>query len=111
MLRNEFQLDGGHLLRAMVGKRQKTIAATVPLVLFALAGYVYFVRDSGSNAAYLWAFWGLLTIAVEYGGPASPIQDEALDRKRIGLGIHRRGSCYRRTPDHIRPRRTLAGRV
>jgi len=81
------QLDGGHLLRAMIGERQTTIAMIVPLLLFALAGYLYYVRGAGANAAYLWGFWGLFTIAIAYGGPVTPVQDEPLDGKRVALGV------------------------
>ena len=43
------QLDGGHIVRAMVGRRQETLAAFVPTALFAIAAYLYFVRDLGLN--------------------------------------------------------------
>jgi Zn-dependent protease len=81
------QLDGGHLLRAMVGKRQETVAAAVPALLFGLAAYLYYVLDSSFNAVFLWAFWGLFAIAIAYAGPATPIDDEALDTKRLLVGI------------------------
>jgi len=80
------QLDGGHILRAMVGKRQETLAAAVPGALFALAGYLYFVRGS-VNSVGIWAMWGLFAVGLAYAGPAAPIRDESLDRKRILLGV------------------------
>jgi membrane-associated protease RseP (regulator of RpoE activity) len=81
------QLDGGHLLRAMAGRRQETIAAAVPAVLFALAAYLYYVLDSSFNAVILWVFWGVFAIGIAYAGPATPVQDDTLDSKRILVGV------------------------
>ena len=82
------QLDGGHILRAIVGPRQETIAALVPLGLFGLAGYLHVVRGLGLNdSVALWLFWGLFATALAYNGPADPIDDTALDRRRIAIGV------------------------
>ena len=78
------QLDGGHILRAVVGDRQRTIAAAVPGALFALAGYLLFVRD-GVNSVGIWVMWGLLSSWLAYAGPVSPIDDEPLGWKRLAL--------------------------
>ncbi|MFB6352465.1 MAG: site-2 protease family protein [Halobacteriales archaeon] len=80
------QLDGGHIVRALLGKRQATVAAAVPAALFGLAGYLYYVEDAGS-AVGLWAFWGLLALVFAFAGPAHPIHEEPLDggRKLVGL--------------------------
>lgn len=78
------QLDGGHILRAVVGERQPTIAAAVPGALFALAGYLLFIRD-GFNSVGIWAMWGLFALGLAYAGPATPIDDERLGWVRIGL--------------------------
>jgi membrane-associated protease RseP (regulator of RpoE activity) len=75
------QFDGGHITRAVFGPRQETLAAVVPVALFALAGYVYVFRDA-TNAVVLWGFWGVLAIALAYGGPATPIDDQPLDARR-----------------------------
>jgi membrane-associated protease RseP (regulator of RpoE activity) len=80
------QLDGGHLVRAMVGKRQETVGALVPVALFALAAYLYYIQDAAFNAIFLWAFWGIFTMGIAYAGPATPIYDDALDTKRMVLG-------------------------
>jgi membrane-associated protease RseP (regulator of RpoE activity) len=45
------QLDGGHMLRAMLGERQETVAALVPLVLFGLAAYLYYVQGDRLDQA------------------------------------------------------------
>ncbi len=81
------QLDGGHLVRAMLGERQETVAALVPAALFGLAGYLYVFADVGSNAPFLWGFWGLLTLGLAYAGPATPVYDDRLDRTRMAVGV------------------------
>ncbi|HET7324061.1 MAG TPA: site-2 protease family protein [Halococcus sp.] len=81
------QLDGGHLVRAMVGERQETLGALVPAVLFALAAYLYYVQEAAFNAIFLWVFWGLFTLGIAYAGPATPIYDDTLDAKRMALGF------------------------
>ncbi|ESS05639.1 MAG: putative membrane-associated Zn-dependent proteases 1 [uncultured archaeon A07HB70] len=82
------QLDGGHVLRAMLGRRQETVAAVVPGTLFALAGYLYFVEGFGPNESVgLWVFWGLLTTVVAYNGPANPADETPLGWRRIAVGV------------------------
>lgn len=81
------QLDGGHIVRAMFGDRAETVAALVPGLLFALAGYLYLFADVGSNAPVLWTFWGLIALGLAYVGPATPVFDEPLDRKRMLIGV------------------------
>ncbi len=80
------QLDGGHIVRAMVGRRQETVAAAVPGALFALAGYLLFIRD-GANSVGIWAMWGLFALGLAYAGPATPIRDETIDTPRMVLGV------------------------
>ncbi|MFC7132576.1 MULTISPECIES: site-2 protease family protein [Salinibaculum] len=80
------QLDGGHIVRAIVGPRQETIAAAVPGALFALAGYLAFVRG-GFDSVGIWAMWGLFATGLAYAGPASPMRDEPLDRERVAVGV------------------------
>jgi len=79
------QLDGGHIVRAIVGRRQETVAAAVPGALFALAGYLAFVRG-GFDSVGIWAMWGLFATGLAYAGPAAPIRDDPLDRKRVAVG-------------------------
>jgi membrane-associated protease RseP (regulator of RpoE activity) len=81
------QLDGGHVLRAMAGEHQKRIAALVPAVLFALAGYLYFVADVAGNAVFIWVVWGLFAAVFAFVGPANPVRDEPLDRRRALVGV------------------------
>ncbi len=79
------QLDGGHIVRAMFGERQRAIATAVPGALFGLALYVFYV--SGWQSMTIWIIWGIFAIGLAYAGPARPIDDAPLDRKRIALGV------------------------
>ena len=82
------QLDGGHMLRAMLGERQETVAALVPLGLFGLAAYLHYGRGLGLNDSVgLWAFWGLFATVIAYNGPADPIDETPLDRRRQVIGL------------------------
>jgi membrane-associated protease RseP (regulator of RpoE activity) len=79
------QLDGGHIIRAMFGERQRSISTLVPGALFGLALYVFIV--SGWQSMTIWIIWGIFAIGLAYAGPADPIEDAELDRKRIALGV------------------------
>jgi membrane-associated protease RseP (regulator of RpoE activity) len=81
------QLDGGHILRAMAGEHQERIAALVPAVLFALAGYLYFFGSVAGNAVFIWVVWGVFAGVFAFVGPASPVRDQSLDRNRMAIGI------------------------
>lgn len=81
------QLDGGHIIRSMLGERAETVASIVPGLLFGLAAYLILFTDVSYNAPILWGFWGLITMVLGYVGLATPIFDEPLDRTRIGIGI------------------------
>jgi membrane-associated protease RseP (regulator of RpoE activity) len=82
------QLDGGHMVRAMLGRRQETVASLVPMVLFSLAAYLYFVRNLGFNESVgLWAVWGLFATIIAYNGPAHPADETPLGWKRQVVGL------------------------
>ncbi|WP_129112792.1 site-2 protease family protein [Halegenticoccus tardaugens] len=82
------QLDGGHMVRAMIGDRQETVAALVPLALFGLSGYLYYVRGFGINESVgLWAFWGLFSTFIAFNGPADPIDETGIGWKRQLVGL------------------------
>jgi membrane-associated protease RseP (regulator of RpoE activity) len=81
------QLDGGHILRAMAGDLQETIAALVPGVLFALAGYLYYVSGYSGNSVFIWVFWGFFTAILASVGPAQPVDDDRLGTGRIIVGL------------------------
>ena len=80
------QLDGGHIVRAMIGDRQKAVASAVPFVLFGLAGYLFYVQNVG-DAVGIWVFWGLFAMFFAYVGPATPITDDKLDVRRKLIGV------------------------
>ncbi|MDX1744725.1 MAG: site-2 protease family protein [Halobacteriales archaeon] len=81
------QLDGGHIVRAVFGKRQETVAAAVPMALFALAGYLFYFEDVSTQAVGLWVFWGLFAMLFAFVGPATPVQDGTLDNRRKLVGL------------------------
>jgi membrane-associated protease RseP (regulator of RpoE activity) len=82
------QLDGGHMLRAMLGERQETVAAMVPFALFGLAGYLHYGRGLGLNESVgLWAFWGLFATFIAYNGPANPVDETPIGWRRQVLGL------------------------
>jgi len=66
------QLDGGHILRAMAGERQKRIAKVVPAALFGLAAYLLVITE-GTDSVFIWAMWGVFAVGLSYAGPATPI--------------------------------------
>jgi hypothetical protein len=72
----------------MAGENAERVASFVPLVLFALAGYLYFVRGLDiRDSVAIWTFWGFLSLGIAYAGHAEPIYDEPLDRKRMAVGV------------------------
>ncbi|SFG63616.1 Peptidase family M50 [Halopelagius inordinatus] len=82
------QLDGGHIVRAMVGEAQERVAAVVPLALFGLAGYLHYVLDYSINESVgLWAFWGLLSTVIAFKGPADPVDESPIGPTRMVLGV------------------------
>jgi membrane-associated protease RseP (regulator of RpoE activity) len=82
------QLDGGHMVRAMLGPRQETVAALVPGVLFSLAAYLYFWRGLGVDESVgLWTFWGVFSLVIAFNGPAKPDDERQLGWPRIAVGI------------------------
>jgi membrane-associated protease RseP (regulator of RpoE activity) len=79
------QLDGGHIMRAMLGKKAESISFLMPRLLFLLGLYViYWLKEDG----FVWIFWALLLWALAAAGHPSPLHDKIeLDRKRILIGI------------------------
>ncbi|MFA1609899.1 site-2 protease family protein [Halobellus rubicundus] len=82
------QLDGGHILRAMLGESQERVAAVVPAALFGIAAYLHYGLGYALNESVgLWAFWGLLSAFIAFKGPANPIDDSPLDAPRLVVGV------------------------
>ena len=82
------QLDGGHMVRAMLGRRQETVAALVPLVLFGFSAYLHYVRGLNLNESVgLWAFWGVFSAIIAFNGPAHPMDETPLGWQRQLVGV------------------------
>ncbi len=78
------QLDGGHMTRAMVGRRTETLGAAVPAALIGLGVYLLFSR--GQQATFVWLLWGLLSVGLAYAGPTTPLDETPLGRRRMAVG-------------------------
>jgi membrane-associated protease RseP (regulator of RpoE activity) len=82
------QLDGGHMLRAMLGRRQETLSAFVPMGLFALAGYLYYIQGRPlEESVLLWVVWGGFSILLAANGAAHPLSEERLGWRRQLVGV------------------------
>lgn len=79
------QLDGGHIMRAMLGPRAAYISAVVPFVLLSMSLFIYFVMQQNG---FMWLFWGLLISLFAVAGHPEPLEDsDYLNRSRMVLGI------------------------
>ena len=81
------QLDGGHIVRSILGDRAILIAQLVPVSLFGLAAIAYFLFDVGIQAVIVWGVWGLIATFLLAVGHARPIDEQSLDRRRIAIGL------------------------
>jgi membrane-associated protease RseP (regulator of RpoE activity) len=81
------QFDGGHLMRSLLGDDHDRYAPLVPTALFGLAGYLHFFTDAAPNATFIWVLWGVFASVFTFVGSATPVQDDALDRKRQLIGL------------------------
>ena len=79
------QLDGGHVLRAMLGEKASHISTILPFILISLGFYVtYFLKKDG----FMWVFWGLLLSLFAVAGHPKPLNDDVpLGKGRMLLGI------------------------
>lgn len=73
------QLDGGHIMRALIGERADAVSRAFPFVLLAI-GFIF--SDSG-----VWFFWGLLTLFFSMQRHPKPADDSPLPLSYIVLGI------------------------
>ncbi len=80
------QLDGGHILRSMVGPAHERVAPLVPLSLFGLAGGLYLFTDAGQMVG-VWVLWGVLTMILTFVGSAAPVAEGSLDSRRKAVGV------------------------
>ncbi len=79
------QLDGGHVLRAMLGEKASHVSTIMPFLLISLGFYVtYFQNRDG----FLWVVWGLFLSFFAAAGHPKPLNDEVpLGKGRMALGI------------------------
>jgi membrane-associated protease RseP (regulator of RpoE activity) len=79
------QLDGGHVLRAMIGDRAKEVSRVMPFILVSLGFYVtYYMEKDG----FIWVLWGLFLSFFAAAGHPKPLNDDIpLGKGRMALGI------------------------
>jgi len=79
------QLDGGHMLRAMLGPRSAYVSAVVPFILLSLSLFIYFVMQQNGG---MWLFWGLFITLFAAAGHPEPMEDsDYLGNSRILVGV------------------------
>ncbi|MCE8422451.1 MAG: site-2 protease family protein [Candidatus Methanoperedens sp.] len=79
------QLDGGHVLRAMIGEKASHISTFLPFVLISLGFYVTYIQNKDG---FMWVFWGLLLSLFAASGHPKPLNDDIpLDKGRMALGM------------------------
>ncbi len=79
------QLDGGHVLRAMIGEKAKEVSRIIPFILISLGFYVtYILNHEGS----IWVLWGIFLSFFAAAGHPRPLDDDIpLGKERMALGI------------------------
>lgn len=79
------QLDGGHVLRAMIGEKASYVSTFLPFVLISLGFYVTYIQN---RDGFMWVFWGLLLSLFAASGHPKPLNDDIpLGKGRMALGI------------------------
>jgi len=79
------QLDGGHVLRAMIGERAKEVSRVMPFILVSLGFYVTYIME---RDGFLWVLWGLFLSFFAAAGHPKPLDDDIpLGKGRMILGI------------------------
>jgi membrane-associated protease RseP (regulator of RpoE activity) len=98
------QLDGGHMLRAMLGRQQERLNVFVPLGIFGVAAFLYYglhLAFDGSlliwtlpeeplgfqDSVLLWTVWGGFATLLAFNGPATPVEEDPLGWRRQLLGV------------------------
>lgn len=80
------QLDGGHVTRAMLGRRQRRLGQLVPVALVALGVGLYLVGVP-LHAIAVWLVWAVFASVLVRVGPVDPVDDSPIDRRRQALGV------------------------
>ncbi len=79
------QLDGGHVLRAMIGKKASRVSAILPIILFFTGVFMIFVLGIDGS---IWIVWSIILLIFSAAGHPRTLNDDIpLDRKRMALGM------------------------
>lgn len=79
------QLDGGHVLRAMIGEKAKDVSRIIPVILISLGFYVTYILNKDG---FLWVLWGIFLSFFAAAGHPKPLNDDVpLGKGRMALGI------------------------
>ncbi|WP_202319759.1 site-2 protease family protein [Archaeoglobus neptunius] len=79
------QLDGGHVLRAMIGELSEKVSKIIPAVLIAYGIYLMKVLNQPNT---IWLFWGIISFFFSTQRHPKPADDETpIDGKRFVIGI------------------------
>ncbi|MDY6775562.1 MAG: site-2 protease family protein [Halobacteria archaeon] len=79
------QLDGGHILKSVLGDASRFVSRAVPVVLFGLGAYVEYVRGLPGT---VWFVWGVFSLLVTVAGGARLIDDSGrVGWKRTALAV------------------------
>ncbi len=74
------QLDGGHIMRALIGDKADTVSRFFPFLLLTLG----ILLGAGGT---IWFFWGLITFFFAMQRHPKPLKDEPLNAKWKFIGI------------------------
>ncbi|MBI4362299.1 MAG: site-2 protease family protein [Euryarchaeota archaeon] len=79
------QLDGGHVVRAVLGRRRaEALSRAVPLVLMGVG----VLSSALGRPGGMWMTWGLFVFLFSLGGHPPPLDDvERLDRGRLAVAL------------------------
>src|SRR5659263_596292 len=79
------QLDGGHVLRAMVGEKAKEVSRVIPFILISLGFYVTYILN---RDGFIWVLWGIFLSFFASAGHPKPLDDDIpLGKGRMALGV------------------------
>jgi membrane-associated protease RseP (regulator of RpoE activity) len=78
------QLDGGHVARAILGRRSDTLSKVLPMFILGFGIYSTFAMGAQGQ---MWIFWGMLTAFMGGGEHPKPLDDiETIGLPRAILG-------------------------
>ncbi|RLI83816.1 site-2 protease family protein [Archaeoglobales archaeon] len=78
------QLDGGHVMRAMIGEKAEYVSKFMPLVLI-IGGWIYSFLTRQES---ILIFWGIVALIFSLQRHPQPLNDKIpIDRKRIITGV------------------------